>query len=146
MDVETAIRTRRSVRGFTRETVPPETMRRIFETAQLAPSNCNVQPWRVYVASGPARDRIRSALIEQAKLGTPSNSDFEYTDRFEEPYRKHQIECAVALYNAAGQLLQQANGRAIHTLSLAQWPRGMYYLKVSTTGGQQAVRSIVVTH
>lgn len=102
MDVETAIRIRRSVRGFTSETVPPETMRRVFELAQLSPSNCNVQPWRVYVASGPARDRIRNALIEQATLGTPSNSDFEYTDRFEEPYRKHQVECAVLLYKEMG--------------------------------------------
>lgn len=102
MDVDTAIRTRRSVRGFTPEVVPPETMRRVFEIAQLSPSNCNVQPWRVYVASGATRDRIRSAMIEQAKLGTPPNSDFEYTDQFEEPYRKHQVACAVALYKEMG--------------------------------------------
>ncbi len=102
MDVETAIRTRRSVRGFTSQAVPPETLRYVFELAQMAPSNCNVQPWRVYVASGATRDRIRSAMIEQAKLGTPSNSDFEYSDRFEEPYRKLQIACAVALFSEMG--------------------------------------------
>jgi nitroreductase len=111
MEVDTAIRTRRSVRGFTPQTVAPEIMRQVFELAQLSPSNCNVQPWRVYVASGATRDRIRNAMIEQAKLGTPSNSDFEYSDQFEEPYRKYQIACAVALFKEMGIAREDRPGR-----------------------------------
>jgi len=102
MDVEVAIRTRRSVRGFTSRTVTPEAMQHVFGLAQLSPSNCNIQPWRIFVASGAARDRLRQAMIAQVERGTPPNPDFEYPDRFEEPFRKHQIACAVALFNEMG--------------------------------------------
>ena len=102
MDVEVAIRTRRSVRGFTSRRVTAETMKHVFGLAQLSPSNCNIQPWRIFVASGAARDRLRQAMIEQVMLGTPPNPDFEYPDRFEEPFRKHQIACAVTLFNEMG--------------------------------------------
>lgn len=102
MTVETAIHTRRSVRGFTSQRVPAEKLRQIFELAQRAPSNCNIQPWRVFVATGAVRDRIRQALLEQAKLGTPPNPDYEYPAKFDEPFRRHQIDCAVALFAEMG--------------------------------------------
>ena len=102
MDVEVAIRTRRSVRGFTSRMVTEETMQNVFGLAQLSPSNCNIQPWRIFVASGAARDRLRQAMIDQAMSGTPPNPDFEYPGRFEEPFRKHQIACAVTLFNEMG--------------------------------------------
>ncbi len=102
MEVGVAIRTRRSVRGFTSRRVTTETMQYVFGLAQLAPSNCNIQPWRVFVASGTTRDRLRQAMMEQVRLGTPPNPDFIYPDRFEEPFRKHQIACAVTLFNEMG--------------------------------------------
>ena len=102
MDVEVAIRTRRSVRGFTSRRVTAETMKHVFGLAQLSPSNCNIQPWRIFVASGAARDRLRQAMIEQVVRGTPPNPDFEYPDRFDEPFRKHQIACAVTLFTEMG--------------------------------------------
>ena len=43
---------RRSVRGYLDKEVPQDVLNRIFEIAQQSPSNCNVQPWKVYVASG----------------------------------------------------------------------------------------------
>ena len=102
MDVGVAIRARRSIRGYTSRRVTADTMQHVFELAQLSPSNCNIQPWRIFVASGAARDRLRQAMIEQALRGTPPNPDFEYPDRFDEPFRKHQIACAVTLFNEMG--------------------------------------------
>ena len=77
-------------------------MQHVFGLAQLSPSNCNIQPWRIFVASGAARDRLRQVMIEHAMRGTPPNPDFEYPDRFDEPFRKHQIACAVTLFNEMG--------------------------------------------
>jgi len=51
MTLEQAIHARRSVRGYLDKEVPQATLDAIFTLAQQAPSNCNVQPWRVYVAS-----------------------------------------------------------------------------------------------
>ena len=111
MDVEIAIRARRSVRGFTNASVSSETLQHVFELAQRSPSNCNIQPWRIFVASGATRDRLRLAMVEQAMLGTPPNPDFEYPDRFNDPFRKHQIACAVTLFNEMGIGRDDKSGR-----------------------------------
>ena len=96
--VERAVLSRRSVRGFSQRPVPEPLLRRIFSLAQSAPSNCNVQPWRVYVASGAARERVRAALLQAAGEGDPGNPDFERGSKFTGVYRELQVECALALY------------------------------------------------
>ncbi|MEO6698644.1 MAG: nitroreductase family protein, partial [Paraperlucidibaca sp.] len=57
-----AITQRRSVRGYLPESVSDDVLRSVFELAQAAPSNCNVQPWQVYVASGETRDCLRERM------------------------------------------------------------------------------------
>ena len=52
MSLIDAIYGRRSVRGFLDKEIPKDVLNRVFEIAQKSPSNCNVQPWKVYVASG----------------------------------------------------------------------------------------------
>ena len=96
---ERAVLTRRSVRGFLPEPVPAPLLSRIFALAQSAPSNCNVQPWRAYVASAAARDRIRAALVRAASEGVQTEPDFDRGGKFTGAYRKLQVECAVAMYS-----------------------------------------------
>ncbi len=93
---------RRSVRGFRPDPVPDEIIREIFSLAQLAPSNCNIQPWRVFVASGAARYRLRDAMTKNVMGGVLPNPDYTYPGKFEDPYRRYQVDCAVALYNEMG--------------------------------------------
>ncbi len=109
--IERAILTRRSVRAFSPEPVPQPVLDRIFEVAQSAPSNCNVQPWRIYVASGAARDRLKTALVRAAKERAPSPVDFEKDAIFKGGYRKLQIECAVALYSEMNIARDDKHGR-----------------------------------
>lgn len=100
------LRRRRSVRGFLDTPVPADTLRAIFELAQTAPSNCNVQPWRVYLASGGTRDRVRAALLQVVGASggavAPPRPDFDLGATFQGEYRRHQVECAVALYQEIG--------------------------------------------
>jgi hypothetical protein len=93
---------RHSVRGFKPEAVPQTTLEAIFTTAQLAPSNCNTQPWTVYVASGDARQKLQQKLIALVSANTPPSPDFFYFDKFTDVHRQRQIECAVALYGCMG--------------------------------------------
>ncbi len=102
MNLIDAIYTRRSVRGYLDKEVPQEILNRIFEIAQQAPSNCNVQPWKVYVASGELKDRLRSEMVEKTAGGVSPNPDYEYRGDFIEDYRRRQVECAVALYSKMG--------------------------------------------
>lgn len=103
---------RRSTRGFLPEPVPQSTLDEIFKWAQQAPSNCNIQPWKVYVASGETKDKISSTLVELVTSGAPQNPDYQYPGKFEGEYRRRQVECAVELYGAMGIERDDKIGRA----------------------------------
>ena len=62
---------RRSVRGFTDKPVPKEVLDAVFSLAQRSPSNCNIQPWKVWVASGAVRDALRERMVEKVTQGVP---------------------------------------------------------------------------
>lgn len=100
--IDTLMRERRSVRGFRPDPIPDATLRKIFETAQLAPSNCNVQPWVVHVVSGASAERMRTALHDTARAGTESSPDVPLTGGYPGEYRTRQIDAAKALFAATG--------------------------------------------
>lgn len=110
--LEELLRNRRSIRGFRSTPVPDDVLHTIFQLGQLAPSNCNVQPWRTFVASGASKDRLRLALTTQVRNQVPSNPDYPYNDRFEDPYRGHQVRCAIALFKEMGIERDDKEGRA----------------------------------
>ena len=97
-----SIYARHSVRGYLDKEVPQEVMNRIFEIAQQSPSNCNVQPWKVFVASGALKDRLRRQMVEATSGGVTPNPDYPYRGDFSDEYRTRQVECAVALYSKMG--------------------------------------------
>lgn len=69
MNVLQAIRERRSINFFDpSRTVPDETLRGLLETANLAPSSMNLQPWRVVVVTDPGRKAaLRQCAFNQPK-------------------------------------------------------------------------------
>ena len=100
MSLVEAVYERRSVRGFLDKEIPQDVLNRIFEIAQKAPSNCNVQPWKVYVASGELKDKLKQKMVENVTSGVDANPDYPYRSTFENEYRKRQVDCAVALYSS----------------------------------------------
>jgi len=63
MDVYDAITKRASVRRFTEEDVPDDTVKRLLAAACRAPTAGNIQPWRFFVV----RDaKVREGLAEAA--------------------------------------------------------------------------------
>lgn len=100
-DLDETIRERRSVRGFLPKPVPREVIEEVLDLAQHAPSNCNVQPWRVYIASGETREKLRAALVE-AVTGGASSGAMAPVDDFRGGYRDKQVACAVELYGKMG--------------------------------------------
>lgn len=102
MSLAETIKQRRSVRGYLDKEVPQETLDSIFTLAQRAPSNCNIQPWKVYVASGDLKNRIRDQMVDNVMRGVPFNADYDYPDTFDGEYRKRQVDCAVELYGNMG--------------------------------------------
>jgi nitroreductase len=102
MPVDEAIRRRRSVRGFLADEVPAETLREVFQLAQLAPSNCNVQPWIPHVVSGEALRRLSAALVDAGTRDQPIKPDFTADRKFLGVHRDRQVDAAQQLYGAMG--------------------------------------------
>jgi nitroreductase len=82
--VDHAITSRRSVRGFLPAPVPRATVEAILAAASRAPSGTNIQPWKVHVLSGAARERF-CAMVKSAH-----DEDFARRGRGEAPL--HQEE------------------------------------------------------
>ena len=102
LSVDEAIRRRRSVRGFLPDEVPEATLREVFALAQLAPSNCNVQPWIPHVVSGKALSLLRDGLVEAGMRDQPIDPDFAADRRFLGVHRERQVDAAQRLYGAMG--------------------------------------------
>jgi nitroreductase len=102
--VTEAIRSRKSIRAFQSTPVPEETIREILELAARAPSGGNLQPWRVYVVSGEARDRLVRAVFERAGV-QPQGDGPEY-DEFppglSEPYLGRKRKVGYDMYGLLG--------------------------------------------
>jgi nitroreductase len=71
-DLEQVIMERHSTRLFLRQPVPRELLDEALALAVHAPSNSNIQPWHLVFASGPRRDRLVKALLEEAQRRPPN--------------------------------------------------------------------------
>ena len=62
--VDKAIVTRGSTRAFLSTPVEHRVIKQIFSVAAWAPSGTNMQPWKVIVLAGKARQRLSDAISE----------------------------------------------------------------------------------
>ncbi len=58
MEMSEAIRGRRSIRRFKNDPVPKETLEKVLELAQWAPSAMNMQDWRFVVLQGAKKEAL----------------------------------------------------------------------------------------
>lgn len=83
--VDAAITSRRSIRAFLPRPVERADIERILEVAARAPSGTNTQPWKVYVLTGQARERLCEAILAV-------NADPEQARRHTEEYAYYPRE------------------------------------------------------
>jgi len=105
------VRKRRSSRLFLRDKpVPRELLDEALSLAMRAPSNSNVQPWRVFIASGPRRDRLVEALLEEASVELP------VTTGIPENYLPLRQELGALVYGAMGIAREDKQARLLAQL------------------------------
>jgi len=100
MQVSAAIASRKSVRAFKSDPVSRETIEDILKLAARAPSGGNLQPWRVYVLIGGARDELVRRVAERRKenpMGEPPEYKI-YPPHLTEPYRTRRYRVGEAMY------------------------------------------------
>ena len=101
MSLETAVMSRRSVRGFQNREVPQDLLNKVFDIARWAPSGTNIQPWQSYVASGATRDALREQMMAAVKNGSPPNQDYKESQKpLGQVWKNRRRECAAVLYRA----------------------------------------------
>ena len=71
-DFEQLVRERNSTRQFLDKPVPQSLLDESLALAQLAPSNSNVQPWHLILATDARRDRLTQALLDVASVSVPN--------------------------------------------------------------------------
>ncbi|MBL4826521.1 MAG: nitroreductase [Spongiibacteraceae bacterium] len=102
MNVSDALQQRRSTRAFLDTPVPTSTLKKLFQTAMQAPSNCNVQPWQVYVASGETRDRLSEQCLSELNSAKAPYPDIDWCLHFDNEQQQRKFESAATLYAAMG--------------------------------------------
>jgi nitroreductase len=101
--VEQAMLTRRSVRGFLPDPVPRALVERLLELAARAASNTNIQPWKVYVIAGAARDALCEELVAAHAAGEPAAPEYRYfPEQWRDPYLARRRKVGWDLYGLLG--------------------------------------------
>ena len=105
--VEKAITSRRSIRRFLPDPVDRQTVERLLAVASQAPSGTNMQPWRVYVTAGAAKDALSAAIIAAHNLSRDGGEEPEreynyYPPSFPEPYKSRRRKVGWGLYGLLG--------------------------------------------
>src|SRR6185295_13794885 len=110
-DLDEAINARRSSRLFLRDKpVPHSVVREALALAMRAPSNSNVQPWHLVLTSGPARDRLVEALLQEAQAEQPK------VPVLPESFAHMRRDLGALVYGAMGIARHDAEARRIAVL------------------------------
>jgi len=102
MNLDQAINTRRSIRGFLDKPIPQELLEEIITLANRAPSSMNTQPWHLHVLTGEPLEKVRKGNTERMLGGVTPTRDIEDYADYEGEHRKRQIEIAVQLFEVMG--------------------------------------------
>lgn len=132
LGVSTAVRRRQSVRAFLPAPVERSVVQDIIDSARFAPSNGNLQPWRLHVVSGDMLREIESRVSTRfaqglAREGPPVDV---YPRGLWEPFKSRRHDAGVKRYAAMGFLDKDPAGLArLTTMNIAFFgaPIGLFF-------------------
>lgn len=131
-DFQRLMRSRISTRAFRDTPVSEATIRDLLDTARWSASGGNLQPWRVHVVAGAARQRVIDAVA--ARLAEApfedENSFGAYPPKLWEPYRTRRFELGEQMYETLGIPREDKAGRLNHLLANFQFfgaPVGLFF-------------------
>ena len=96
LNLDRTIIERHSTRMFLPRPVPREVVNEALALAQHAPSNSNIQPWRLVFASGDARNRLKDALFSVADHEAP------HIPALPKAFEHYRYELGAEVYGSMG--------------------------------------------
>jgi nitroreductase len=104
--VDQAITSRRSIRAYLPTPVPRQTIEEILAVASRAPSGTNTQPWKVYVLTGAARQRLSASICaahdDPAERAQHTEEYAYYPTEWRSPYVDRRRKVGWDLYSLLG--------------------------------------------
>lgn len=101
MNVQEALKNRKSVREFQDRPVDEESIRRVLDAARWAPSGTNTQPWEVYVVTGEAKKKLGNEMVEKFQSGVEAKMEYSYYPKvWNSPFKDRRIACGLAMFSA----------------------------------------------
>jgi nitroreductase len=86
------VRERKSVRFFRDAEIDDTVVRELFDLARWSPSNCNTQPWHIYVARGETLARLREALLSTISSLRKTDKIMDISDLNQSPDLPYHME------------------------------------------------------
>ena len=103
MQVDDAIRARKSVRAFKPDPVPLSLVTEILELARHAPSGTNIQPWKVHVVAGETRRQLEKEVLAHRETDpADKGAEFPRTSKRKEPYTGRMRTLGKEMYGLIG--------------------------------------------
>ncbi|MEW6275437.1 MAG: nitroreductase [Bacillota bacterium] len=102
MNVLEALHSRHSVRAFKPNPIEKETLLKILQAANQAPSWGNSQPWEVFIAGGEALNRLREAFLKRFEAGSPMRPDLPRPQQWPPALQQRMAENAANRFAAMG--------------------------------------------
>lgn len=133
MNVTDALKARTSIRVFLDTPVDRATVEDLLEKARWAPSGGNVQPWKVIVVAGEARDAAVNAGAA-ATMANPRGEDEEfpiYPSPMPEPYRTRRFKVGEDMYELLGIPREDKPARLQHLARNTEFfgaPVGLFFV------------------
>ena len=120
MEVETAVKTRKSVRAFKADPVAADLLRSIMDLALMAPSWGNTQPWEVLVVRGKKLAQLKKAFRNKFEADEPTNPDFPLPTEWPEQCLTRYKALGKALFEKIGIRRHDHARRKEHYLQMFQ--------------------------
>lgn len=103
MTIEQAIVGRQSIRAYLDKPVPREVLERVLAIAGRAPSGSNIQPWRVYVVEGAAKQALSDEILALHRAGDEGSREYNYYPvTWRDPYLARRRRTGWGLYGLLG--------------------------------------------
>jgi len=126
------IKSRISTRAYLPHPVSEAEIHAILDIARFAPSGGNLQPWRVHVVTGAARDRLVETVMK-AIAANPFADEAElkvYPDNLWEPHRTRRFAVGEQLYALLGIPREDKMGRLMNLQKNFEFfgaPAGLFF-------------------
>ncbi len=111
MEIEEAVKNRRSMRAFLPKPVSEETIGELIKTSLWAPSWGNTQPWEFAVATGASLEEFRKENKEALFAGKKSNPDIPMPEVWQDPYKGRYKEVGKGLLGSLSIARDDNEGR-----------------------------------